>query len=131
MKYNKIFLNSIKSSYILNEIFTFINEKQKLNMVIYNKQLQKMLDVGIRRYQKISGKYKEGKKNGKGKEYIVNTNKLIFEGEYKNGKRNGKGKEYNYEGKVVFEGEYKDGKRNGNGKEYDVYIIIYYLKENI
>jgi len=29
-------------------------------------------------------------KNGKGKEYIINTYIIIFEGEYLNGKRNGK-----------------------------------------
>ena len=28
------------------------------------------------------------------KEYLIDTKNLIFEGEYKNGKRNGKGKEY-------------------------------------
>ena len=57
-------------------------------------------------------------KNGIGKEYILVTNKVIFEGEYVNGKRNGKGKEYNY-GRIIFEGEYLYGKRNGKGKEYD------------
>ena len=42
---------------------------------------------------------------------------MIFEGEYKNGKRNGKGKEYSTDGDLIFEGEYKNGKRNGKGKE--------------
>jgi len=43
----------------------------------------------------------------------------MFEGEYKNGEKNGKGKEYNDNGKLKFEGEYKNGKRwNGKGKEY-------------
>ena len=64
-----------------------------LNMIIYNKKLKKMLLVDIEDYKKISGKYKIGKKNGKGKEFILNINRLIFEGEYLNGKRNGKGKE--------------------------------------
>ena len=49
-------------------------------------------------YKKTSGKYKVGEKNGKGREYEINTNALIFEGEYLNGKRNGKGKEYYYNG---------------------------------
>ena len=44
--------------------------------------------------------------------------KLIFEGEYLNGLRNGKGKEYNNEGNKVFEGEYLYWLRNGKGKEY-------------
>ena len=41
--------------------------------------------------------------NGKG--YI---NSRFFKGEYKNGERNGKGKEYDEYGKLIFEGEYLD-----------------------
>jgi len=51
--------------------------------------LQKICLVDILYYKKISGKYKIGEKNGKGKEFIIDTNRLIFEGEYINGKRNG------------------------------------------
>jgi len=83
----------IKSSFILKKIFNFLNAKQKLNIIIYNKQLQEKIEVNIEDYKKISGKYKIAQKTGKGVEYILNTNKLIFEGEYLNGKRNGKGKE--------------------------------------
>jgi len=61
-------------------------------MIIYNKELKKILLIGNEDYKKISGIYKIGEKNGKGKEYIINTNKLIFKGEYLNGKKNGKGK---------------------------------------
>ena len=35
---------------------------------------------------------------------------LIFEGEYKNGLRNGKGKEYK-DGELIYEGEYLNGLR--------------------
>jgi len=48
--------------------------------------------VDIKDYKKISGKYRIGEKNGKGKEYLIESNKLIFEGEYLNGEKNGKGK---------------------------------------
>ena len=41
-----------------------------------------------------------------------------FEGEYKNGKRNGKGKEFYSNKNIKFEGEYLDGKR-WKGKGYD------------
>ena len=92
-----------------------LNEKQKLNMIIYNKQLQKILGVDIKVYKEISGKYKIGEKNGKGREYTLNGDKLIFEGNYLNGKRHGK--EYFY-CKLKFEGEYLNGERNGKGKEY-------------
>ena len=38
-----------------------------------------------------------GEKNGNSKEYI--SGRLFFEGEYKNGIRNGKGREYDKDGK--------------------------------
>ena len=44
--------------------------------------------------------------------------KLLFEGKYLNGKKHGKGKEY-YNGKLIFEGEYSNDKKYGKGKEYD------------
>ena len=107
----------IKSSYIIKDIFSYINTKQKLNVLMYNKQLQELIGVEKEDYKKTSGKYKIVEKNGKGREYILNTKKLIFEGEYVNWKRNGKGKEYNEYGKLEFEGDYLNGKRNGNKEE--------------
>ena len=88
---SKINLKNIKSSYILKNIFSFLYEKQKLEIIVYNKELQKNLLICIEDYKKISQICKIGEKNGKGKEYIINTNILIFEGEYLNGKRNSKG----------------------------------------
>ena len=129
---------SIQSLYIIKDIFSFLSEKQKLNIVVYNKQLQQKLDINIEDYKRQNGIYKEVKRNGKGKEYAISNNIMIFEGKYLNGKRNGKGKEYYYNGKLKFEGEYLNGKRwngrgysnkgiidfeinegNGKGKEYD------------
>jgi len=77
-----------------------------MDIIKYYKQLQKLLDFNDITYKIVSGKYKIAEKNGKGKEYILNTNTLIFEGEYLNGKRNGKGKEFYKECKLLFEGEY-------------------------
>jgi len=57
------FIENIKSSFIMNSLFSFLNKKQKLKLIIYNKKLQKRLGVDIKDYQKISGKYI--KKNGK------------------------------------------------------------------
>ena len=57
-----------------------------------------------------SGEFKDGEKNGKGKEYDFEK-KLMFEGEFKYGKRNGKGKEYNDKGELIFEGEYQNGEK--------------------
>jgi len=110
-KIEKKLLESIKSSYIIEIVFSFLYEKKKYNLIIYNKQLQKTLDIDIEAYIKMSGKYKIGEKNGKGKEYLLNIDKLLFEGEYKNGRKNGKGKEYYNNGKLLFEGEYLSGKR--------------------
>ena len=114
--------NFIKSFYILKEIFSFLNIKQKLDIIIYNKQLQEELGIDIEDYKKISGKYKIAEKNGNGSEYILNTNILIFEGEYLNGKRNGKGKEY-YDDILLFKGEYLNRKKNG--KEKNIMIMVY------
>ena len=107
----------IKSFYIMDKIFSYLNQKKKLNMIIYNKELQNIFEVNINDYKEISGKYKIIEKNGKGKEYILNTYKVIFEGEYLNGKKNGKGKEYDENGILEFEGEYLNGKRIGKGKQ--------------
>ena len=111
-KPKKINIRDIKSAYIIKYIFSFINIKQKLNLIIYNKQLQKIIGVDIEDYKETSGKFKILEKNGKGREYILNTKILKFEGEYLNGKRNGEGKEYS-DGKLEFEGEYLKGERNG------------------
>ena len=119
----KIDLKAIKSTYIIKEIFSFLNEKQNLKTIIYNKELQKICSIGIEDYKRKSGKYKIGGRNGKGKVY--NTyGKLKFEGEYLNGLRNGKGKEYYDIIYLMFEGEYLNGERNGKGKEYNYYGIL-------
>ena len=119
MDVKKNYLLDIRSKYILDSLFLYLDEKQKLKMIIYNKQLQAKFGVDIKNYKKISGKYKISEKNGIGEEYNLYTNLLVFEGEYLNGKRNGKGKDYYDNGKVEFEGKYLNGKRNGKGKEYD------------
>ena len=126
---NKINIREIKSSFVLKNIFSFLSKKQILNMIIYNKELQKIYSVDIKYYKKYSGKYKIAEKNGKGKEYNINNNILIFEGEYLNGKRNGKGKEYYNNGKLMLEGEYLNGKR-WNVKGYNKNGIIEFELNN-
>ena len=100
---HKINIKDIKSSFIIKDLFLFLSEKQRLNVIIYNKELKKLLSVDINDYKKLSSKYIIGDKNGKVREYSINSNKLIFEGEYLNGKRNGKGREYKgYKIKLIF-----------------------------
>ena len=118
----KNILLDIKCKYIIEEVLSFLHEKEKLNLIIHNKQLQKAIGINIDHYKyyKVKrGNYKIVEANGKGKEYDINTNILLFEGEYSNGERNGKGKLYNSIGKLIFEGEYLNGIKNGNGIEYN------------
>ena len=113
---------NVKSFYFLRIIFSFVDEKQKLELIKYNKSLQEIINITIINYKFFSEKYIEYEPNGKGKEFYSLYDKLIFEGEYLNGKRNGKGKEYDFlNGDLIFEGEYLSGKRNGKGKEYNKY----------
>ena len=113
----KNYIKEIKSNYIKSQFFSFLNKKQFLNVINYNKELQQIFGVNIEDYKKISGKYIICE-NGKGKEYTL-ENKLVFEGEYLNGKRNGKGKEYYLDGDLKFEGEYLNREIwNGKGKKY-------------
>ena len=70
------------------------------------------------------GEYKNGRRNGKGKEYFRYDGKLIYKGEFQKGKRYGKGKEYRYDrdrkiSYIFYEGEYKNDIKDGKGKEYD------------
>ena len=111
-------LDNIKSLYFIRKLLSYIKEKKKLELIIYNKNIQKNFDIDITNYKFLSGRYKIVDKNRKGQEFYGSNDVLAFEGEYKNGKRNGKGKEYNINGNLIFEGEYKNGKRNGKGKEY-------------
>ena len=151
-------LKRIKSIYILKFCFSYINKYEKtLEIIRYNKKLQKKLDININIYKRFSGRYiiYESKEKLKGKEYNSYNNSLIYEGEYINLKKNGKGKEYNEYGKLIFEGVYFKGKKwigkvqdyyingrikfdgeylNGkiNGKGYDNYnMVIYEINDGI
>ena len=115
---NKNLLDNIKSIFFSRILFSYLDEKNKLMLIKYNKKWQNKLEIKLVNYKFYSGKYIVYKTNIKGKEYKGKTGDLLFEGEYLNGKRNGKGEEYNSEGRIIFEGEYLNGKRNGNGKEY-------------
>ena len=109
---------NIKSLIILKKIFSYVYDNILLELIKYNKNIQKVLNIDIVNYKIFSGKSIVMESDGKGKIYNNYNNRLVFEGEYKNGKRNGTGKEYSYDGKLLFEGEYLNNKRNGNGKEY-------------
>ena len=111
-------LEYIKSKYIVQIIFLYINEKRKLFLIKFNNKIKERLNINLFDYKFLSGKYFIGKKNGKGKEYNILNDELIFEGDYIDDKRTGYGKEYYEKEKIRYEGKYLNGKRNGKGKEY-------------
>ncbi len=112
-------LTNIKSAYLIEKVFSFLEEKKKLELMIHSKRYQTIFKINIDSYKKKSGRYKIDGINGLGKEFSLDNDNLVFEGEYLHGKRNGKGKEYTVWGsELIFEGEYLNGKKNGKGKEY-------------
>ena len=112
-------LENIKTSYFINKFSSFVDERKKLEIIKYNKNIQKLMNISILNYKIFCGRYfiKEGNIM---KEYSYYNDQLEFEGEYLNGKRNGKGKEYfyNFDGVFSIEVSYKNGEKNGFGKKY-------------
>ena len=102
MEINKSKLENIKSIKILKSIFYCLTRESLLDFIHYNKTIQNKLSINIEDYKKNGNRIKKGDINGLGKEYRLNTNKLIFEGEYLNGKKNGRGKEYYENGQIKF-----------------------------
>ena len=45
------YIQDIKSKYIKKDIFSFLNIKDQLNMIIYNKELQKVFEVNLEYYK--------------------------------------------------------------------------------
>ena len=109
-------MEKIKSFCVSKKIIFLLDEKRKLDLMKYNKDLQNKININLINYIFYSGRYIKHGENGIIKEYNYDT-KLIYEGQYLKGKRNGKGKEYNLEGNLIFEGEYLNGRR-WNGKGY-------------
>ena len=130
-------LENIKSLFFTRMLFSYIDEKYKLKIIKYNKNLQKIINISLSNYIHFKGKYIIYESEDFGREYYGINDKLIFEGEYYNGERNGIGKEYNEYGYIIYEGEFLNGKRrfltkydniiikkinisgNGKGEEYD------------
>ena len=112
-------LTNIKSTYFLNLLFSYLDEREKLKLIKCNKSLQKNINISIINYKFLSEKYIIYESNGFGKEYYNISDVLAYKGEYLNGQRHGKGKEYDDAGKLIFEGEYLRGQRHGKGKEFD------------
>ena len=70
-------LNSVKSIHIMKKLFSNLNCNKKLNMIKYNKNIQKKFEINIEDYKKESGKYIIYGKNGKRMEYLLDTNAVL------------------------------------------------------
>ena len=62
-------LKDIKSTYFIKLIFSYVDEEQKLKIIKYNKNLQKIIDISIINYIHFRGRYIIYESNGIGKEY--------------------------------------------------------------
>ena len=112
-------IETVKSKYVIKELFSYLSQILKLRIIKYNKKYQNLFEINIENYKKESKIVRIMENDGFGKEYTIDENKLIFEGEFKNGKKNGKGKEYDKEnGEILFKGIYLKGKRHGKGIKY-------------
>ena len=87
----------IKSSFILKKIFNYVDTKIKLNIILYNKKIQRKFGLSLIDFRRFSGRYKE-EINGKTKEYDSYSHRLLFDGLYANRKRNREGKEFDEDG---------------------------------
>jgi len=124
-------MKNIKSSFITKRIILYIDEKRKLKLLKYCKNIRNKVGIDLLNYKLLSERYFIYETKEKGKEYDSYNDRLIYEGEYLNGERNGKGKEYNKVGKLIFVGEFKKGKRwDGYGYNPSCkYSYDYQLKE--
>ena len=50
-------LKNIKSTYFIKLLFRYVDEKQKLKIVKYNKNIQKNINISLINYKFYSGKY--------------------------------------------------------------------------
>ena len=72
--YKPIKFINLKSP-LLKLIFSYLKESKKLEIIMFNKKLQKKLEVNIENYKKYSNRYKIGEINGKGEEYLKSNKK--------------------------------------------------------
>ena len=81
---NRNLLDNIKSTFFSLILFSYLDEKIKLKVIKYNKNVQSKINIKLNNYKFYSGKYIIYETNNKGKEYNGYSDKLIFEGEYLN-----------------------------------------------
>ena len=85
-------IKTVKQKYNIVNIFSYLEEKTKLIIIVHNKKYQNLFGLDTNYYINKSEKYRIIEKNGICKEYTLKENKLVFEGEFKNGKKMAKQK---------------------------------------
>ena len=78
---------AVESKNIIVGIFGLLDKDKKLNIITYNKKMKNILGICLDDYKKRSVKVFVGERDGIGKEYIKDTNIIVFEGQYVNGKK--------------------------------------------
>ena len=109
----------IKSIYRKVFILSYIDERRKLKLIKYNKNLQNYMNISLINYMLFSEKYIIKLDNGITRIYNAFDDELLYEGGFSNNKLNGYGKIFDDEGRILFEGEFLNNKKNGKGKEYN------------
>ena len=66
-------LNKIKSIYFFPLLFSYVDESQKLKIVLPNKDLQNKINISLINYKLFSGKYIIFEENNKNKRKIYNS----------------------------------------------------------
>ena len=74
-----ILSNKVKSDYIIKKLFSYLNEKSKLNIIKYNKNLQNKIRIKLINYKLFKGIYIEYESKTKVKEYYGDTGNTIYD----------------------------------------------------
>ena len=74
-----ILSNKVKSDYIIKKLFSYLNEKSKLNIIKYNKNLQNKIRIKLINYKVFKGIYIEYESKTKVKEYYGDTGNTIYD----------------------------------------------------
>ena len=112
-------LENIKSKYVLIEVFSYLNIKPKLKILLSNKYLYNKTGISPDSFKFYNQKYIEYESDTMVKVYNRANGKLIYHGGYLKKKRNGIGLEFNEFGECIYEGEFNKGKRHGKGTEFN------------
>ena len=62
-------IKTVKSVYIIENIFSLLTMNKKLQTILYNKKYQNKMKISIDYIKKISGKFMIGNRNGYGEEF--------------------------------------------------------------